>query len=400
MAAVNILYVHRTQGKGVEGVHIRSMVEAFRRVGHSVTILSPSGVVGGDGGDTHQVNGETGRSRTWVHKLYALISRNMPELVFELAEIAYNLSLGARLRRYMATNDIDCIYERYAIFSVAAARAAHRLSIPLILELNYHSGSALVRRRSKLLAPLARRFDDWMFSRASTIAVVSNQLAKELKMDFGVPDHKIVLTPNAADPERIKPVGSCPGHPPGLDMEGRKVIGFVGGFYPWHGLPLLIEAYSQVSKRIPDSVLFLIGEGPEKEKIQKMVNRLGLRERVIFTGSVEHGELPAYISQFTVGVMPDSNDYGSPMKIFEYMAAGKPVVVPDYAPLLDVIEDGRQGYVFKKNSVDSLCDALIRVLDGDEVAKKMGAHARRLIEEERNWERNASLVLANLEKAE
>ena len=110
-------------------------------------------------------------------------------------------------------------------------------------------------------------------------------------------------------------------------------------------------------------------------------------------GKIDHDELPAYIAAFHVGVMPDSNDYGSPMKVFEYLAMGKPVVVPDYGPLLDVIEDNKEGMIFKKHDMMSLADCLDKILSDEALYERMSLLARRKIEEKHNWENNARAIV-------
>ncbi|HID72588.1 TPA: glycosyltransferase, partial [Candidatus Micrarchaeota archaeon] len=119
--------------------------------------------------------------------------------------------------------------------------------------------------------------------------------------------------------------------------------------------------------------------------------------RVLYAGRVAHDELAPCVATFTVGVMPDSNEYGSPMKIFEYMAAGKPVIGPDYGPLLDVIEEGKQGFIFSRGQVESLAQCLRQVLCDEELANSMGRNARDYVIKERNWINNARLVMARLE---
>src|SRR5262249_9581762 len=141
---------------------------------------------------------------------------------------------------------------------------------------------------------------------------------------------RVVLTPNAANPAHFRPDVE-----PVHDIGGRRidtgpVVGFVGTFAPWHGLDLLVQAFARVADRF-DAKLVLVGDGPERARIEQLCRSSGLAQRVAFAGTVSYADLPRYVAAFNIGVMPDSNDYGSPVKVFEYMASGKPVVVPDYA---------------------------------------------------------------------
>src|SRR5690606_7095436 len=296
--------------------------------------------------------------------------------------------------RRLELNPVDAVYERYAIFGLTGARVAQRLGKPFVLEVNYTSRSPLVRRRNKLLAPLARRVDRYVFARASALAVVSSYLKRHLIDDYAVPESKISVIPNAADPEKLDPARHA-GAPVRPGYEGR-IVGFVGGFYPWHGLDLLVRAFRTVAARVPDARLVLIGDGPMRPAITSLVSDLGLSDKVVMPGQIPHGALHAHISFFDVGVMPDSNVYGSPMKVFEYMAMGKPVVVPDYPPLRDVVADGAEGRIFPPGDASALSECLEQLLADSALRELMGRRARAKIVSTHNWHNNAKMVASLL----
>ncbi|WP_019140772.1 glycosyltransferase family 4 protein [Noviherbaspirillum massiliense] len=377
----NVLYLHRTQGGGAEEVHILGIARALEEAGVRVDILSPHGLVRPAAVQAPSAE----KAAPKPGKLLPLISRHAPELVFELLEIAYNLLACWRLLR-IGVSSYQWVFERYAVFGIVGSLLAKFARLPLIVEVNYTSKSPLVRRRSKLLMPLARRMDRWIFNSATLLVPVSSALKKELMHDFGIPEEKILMLPNAADPVQFAPTALR------HKSVARKIIGFVGGFYPWHGLDLLIEAYAGIADRFPESQVLLVGDGPELERIRALVSRHGLMERVIFGGRKKHHELPAAMSAFYVGVMPDSNDYGSPMKIFEYMALGVPVIAPDYSPILDAMDDGEQGLIFEQRSVEGLRAALVKLLQDESLAQHLGTQGRETILRDRNWNANAARI--------
>jgi glycosyltransferase involved in cell wall biosynthesis len=395
---VNILYLHRTQGAGVEGVHIWEIVRGLRAEGHSVRVLSPAGEATdpreSGPGPREAVGAAASGGGSGRTGLLGRISRHLPELVFELAEIAYNVVALARMSGRFAAVPLDLVFERYAIFSVAGALYARWRGCCWLLEVNYTARSPLVRRRSALLKPLAFRIDRWLFRRADGLVTVSSPLRDELVEVYGIAPERIVVLPNAADPDRFSPQMPAVERISGRAHAGRRVIGFVGGFYPWHGLPLLVEAFARLVDQFDDLLLLLIGDGPERTTVEHLVAERGLTDRVILTGKVDHEGLPAHLATFHVGVMPDSNAYGSPMKIFEYMAMAKPVVVPDYAPLLDAVTDGVEGRVFRRGDVDSLTEALTDILADGDAHRRMGAAARAAVVRVHNWRANARSVLA------
>lgn len=388
---MNILYFHRTQAKGVEGVHIKEIVRAFQRLGHKVDIVSPVGDRLGDKTSSAKAAAAPG----WRERFYRSLSHYLPELIFELAELLYNFQALRQARRTLDSSKVDMIFERYAIFGVAGAYLSKKWNKPLIIEVNYTSCSALVRHRSALLKPLARRLDQRIFDRALGLVAVSSRLKQHLMEVYGIPPEKIIVLPNAADPDVFdisRVVRKS------LPFTGGKIIGFVGGFYPWHGLDLLLSAFQSVAQKVGDARLLLVGDGPMMAEIRQRVHQSGLGDRVVLTGKVPHQDLPGYIANFYVGVMPDSNDYGSPMKIFEYMSMGKPVVVPDYPPLLDVVNDNEEGRVFPARNVQEMAACLEMLLTDTMAYQRMAEQARRKIVTKHNWLDNGRAILSLCEQ--
>jgi len=386
---MRILYIHRTRGTGVEAVHINGIVNAFKNLGHEVIVLSPNGSIFGDV-DQPRVGNGAGSSalcRTMVR-----FSRTAPEFLFECAELLYNfpgysmaLTTAKRLR-------CDFIFERYAFFGVVGALLSAHLSLPWVLEVNYTSQNQLVRQRSRVFSSFAKSLEQRMFLRSSGLVTVSSFLRDHLIKDYGVEATRVVVLPNATDPDifhpEVHPQSQC-----GTQLIDGKIIGFVGGFYPWHGLDILLDAFCSLENEFPDLKLLLIGDGPERRRLEERAKLSGVGHRVLFAGTISHGNLPKWIASFHIGVMPDSNEYGSPMKIFEYMSMGKPVVVPDYIPLHDAVDDGVEGLIFPPGSAEALAER-IRLLLGDAwTYKRMAEAARRRVVQRHNWEQNARMIV-------
>ncbi len=366
---MRILIHHRTQGQGVEGVHLLGMARGFERNGCAVAIASPPGVTVGVAGDRPA----KGRG---LRGLWYVVAERAPEFLFEIAEIAYNVPAFFRLRRALREHRAELLYERYAFFNVAGAWAARSLGIPLVLEVNYTSATPLYRERSRLLAPLARAAERRVFRAAARIAAVSGFLRDQVA-SFGIPSERILVLPNAADPERFHPDPVAGAEVRRrLGLESAKIIGFSGGFYPWHGVDMILDALPRVLERAPETHVLLLGDGPERPALEALARAKGLSERVRMIGWVGHDALPAHVAAFDVAVMPNSNEYGSPMKIYEYMAMGVPVVGPKLGPLEDGILDGETGRLFRPRDRDAFADALIELL-ADDARRPGGDEPRR-----------------------
>lgn len=376
---MRVAFVHRTRATGVEAVHIRGIVESLQRMGHEVRLFGPSM-------ESEFVGGRSDGRRPSVT---GLIVSHVPEAIFELLELAHTFTAtimllwGRRAFRY------DIIYERYSIFGAAGAIVSNILCLPMVLEVNYTSASPLVRRRSAVLKPLARLLDRFIFRTARRLACVSSWLAEEVIRDFGAERGRVVVVPNAADPEAFKPM-------PCVQNEDSFTVGFVGGFFPWHGVHLLVDALALLRQEGHSIKAIFVGDGPERSSIEKRISALGLEGVIELAGKVSHANLPSVIARFDVGVMPDSNEYGSPMKIFEYMAVGKPVVAPDYVPILDAYVDGIHGFIFPRRDAKALASCLRRACTEPQLLRSMGEAARRLILEQRNWMRNTELSLEGI----
>lgn len=381
---MNILYHHRTQATGAAGHHIREMVKAFRGLGYNVDIVSPPGV-------SDAAKDDVGSQKKNRYRF--------PQIFFEMLEMSYNLVALINLRSALAKKRYKFIYERYAIFNIAGIIAANTNGTPVIIEVSFTSKTSVFPKRTRIFAPLARVIDRFIFSRADGIVVVSSVLKKGLIEDFGVPEGKILVLPNAVDPEIFNPGRSYTTPAPKYSFSGDRIVGFVGGFYPWHGLDFLMDTAESVIKEMPHTKFVLVGDGPMKETLTRRVKNSVLKDAVIFTGSVPHNELPKHIASFDIGVMPDSNAYGSPIKIFEYMAMGKPVLAPKLGPIEEVVEDGVNGLTFARLSKEKFSEAIVKILTDEKLYQKIAANSRKDVLEKYNWSKNAEAILKRWESS-
>ncbi|MBI5118509.1 glycosyltransferase family 4 protein [Candidatus Poribacteria bacterium] len=370
------------------------MIDGFRDWGHSIDIVSPDHWA--RGGEESPRDGD---SPGWRKLFYRIISRYAPELVFELLELLYNGKALWSLWKSHRASSCQALYERYSLFGIAGVIAARRLGVPIVVEINYLASSPLFRKRTRALDPVARRMERFLLRRATGFVAVSSTLVREL-IASGVPEARIRLTPNAADPCLFDPdvPGACGSRSRFRIRDGGIVIGFVGGFYPWHSVPRLVEAVVPLMRERDDLYLMLVGEGPDKDVAASIAMKSGVSDRVILTGSVPHPELPTVLSCMDLGVMPNSNDYGSPMKVFEYMAMGIPVIAPRLPPLADVIRDGENGILFSPGNLVEMREKIARLMRDDDLRRTMGRKARRDIIETHNWKANAGKALELLSR--
>jgi glycosyltransferase involved in cell wall biosynthesis len=376
---MRILYHHRTLADGAEGIHIREMINAFRSLGHEVTI------------DALAKSAESSaKPKTFAGRIKGML----PQAGFELAAFGYSCLEYLSFRRRLRKERPDLIYKRHALLDAGVVLAAKHERVPLILEVNgaYSSAQhqAFEHVSFKSLNSLIERL---VFTSASVVATVSSPLARYVA-SLSRGRARTLLLPNGANPDafNLRPDSGSRVRQ-SLGWEQATVAGWAGILRDWHRLDLLLDAVVG----IPELKVLIIGDGPDRPRVEEHIARLHLGDRVHITGRVPHAEMPEYVAALDIAVAADDRTgYASPMKVLEYMAMQRAVVAPRMPNIQDFLTDGHDGLLFTQGSVDSLADTLRRVVEDRTLRLTLGANARRTIETSRNWVQNANTVLATV----
>ena len=397
---MNILFHHRTRGRGAEGVHIRGVVKGLRELEHKVFILS---LPGADPEDeelavpkkveikTHETAEIKAEQKSFVSKLAGLTTY-LPEFIFEWVELFFNVISYFRLRREVKDHNINCIYERYSLFLFASVWWAKRKGVPIVLEIN---DSCLVQRvRHLTFRGLARKIEEWIFSNATGLVFISSHF-QSVATDAYPNISPSVVSPNAADLDKFiinREAGTELRKQ--LNIDDKVVVGYVGAFVHWHGIDWFVDLIVDKLKAQPKLVLLLVGDGVCFDPIKKRTQDAGVESQIILPGRVEHAQIPSYLSAMDFGILPDSNDYGSPMKLFEFMAMEKGMVAPDFSPIAEVVKDNETSWLFPANDRQACIDLTLSLVEQDEQQKQVGLNARSYIEKERQWRHNAEQIIS------
>jgi glycosyltransferase involved in cell wall biosynthesis len=380
---VNILYHHRTRGRHVEGVHIRGIVHALRELGHNVSVMSFPGA--DPEREVPETAGTGGRGR-----LAGFVTK-LPGVVFEVFELLYNLVTLVRMTRAWRDHPPKLIYERYSLFLFATVWLARRRGIPLVLEIN---DSALVDRvRPLTMKGLARRIEGWCLQHATGLVFISTYFRDEAIGAYGniAPS---VISPNAVDLARFDPARfDRDALRAERGLTGRTVCGHIGAFAHWHGVDDFVEAIANRLHDVPELALVFVGDGKTLPAVRALVAERGLSDRVLLPGRVPHEDVASWIACMDYAVLPNSNHYGSPMKLFEFMGMGVPMVAPDYAPVAEVIADGRTGWLFPRGDAAACVERVLELARLTDERKRVGHAARDYIASERQWRNNAEQLL-------
>ena len=286
----------------------------------------------------------------------------------------------------------DFVYERYSLWSYSGMEFARKMAIPGILEVNAplileqdkHRG--LVDR--KQAEAIARR----VFQAATSIIAVSREI-KDYVSQYVQDTDKVKVIPNGVNPQRFS-----------RSLSQRNTlssdlftVGFMGSLKPWHGLPVLIDAFARFHRNYPQSRLLIVGDGKERDRLIADIEQRNLESAVHLTGAVCPEIVPDWLAQMDVAVAPypaSEDFYFSPLKVYEYMAAGLPVVASNIGQIPEVIEDGVNGLLAPPGDATALADALEQLWRSPlQLRRRLGTSARDKILQHHTWDRVADKIL-------
>lgn len=271
-----------------------------------------------------------------------------------------------------AAGPFDLVYERYSLWSRAGMAYARGAGVPGVLEVNAPLVDEQARHRGLVHRAEATAVVSDAARDASVVVAVSAPVAAWVRATTGVED--VLVQPNGVDVERIRPAASS--GPP-------FTVGFVGTLKPWHGVDVLVRAFATHADAHPDSRLLLVGEGPERDVLTAQVRELGLERSVRFTGAVDPAEIPRWLHRMDVAVAPypaETDHYFSPLKIYEYLAAGLPVVASRIGQVAGVLVHDHDGVLVPPGDADALAAELTALHEDEERRTRLGRVARRTAE--------------------
>ena len=361
-------------------VHVTAVAEGLARLGHEVhALVSP---------------GERGAVPAGSAHWFAL----PPPLGSRRLRLLRARAVASHARQFGP----DVVIERYYNFGGEGILAARQVGALAVLEVNApvvdHPGSLKrIVDRALVVEPM-RRWRDWQCRHAGLIVTPS---AKIIPAD--VPASRILRTEWGADTERFHP--GSPGRVPFTRADGDVVAVFAGAFRAWHGASHLVEAIRRLRARgRRDVKAVFVGDGPEMPKVRHAAAGL---DGITLVGAVPHEDVPAILSAADIGVAPFDvaahpslahEFHWSPLKIFEYMAAGLPVVAPRIERLSGIVSDGVEGLLYDASHPDALADALESLTDAD-VRRRMGDAARARAVREFSWSSHCRRLERAIEEA-
>lgn len=306
--------------------------------------------------------------------------------------------------------EFDLCHEHNGLFSIGTALACRKLGLPYVLTFSADLlleraafGNALKGLHARAAAAAAR----FTYRRADAILCVSEAAREHLVRRWQVDPEKIAVFPNGVDTALFRPI---PGDPEGLrgryGLGAGPVIVFAGGFQPWHGLELLVESFAAVLGGRADARLLLVGDGRARPAVEAAAAAHGVADRMVITGFVPQVEVPAFLGIADVAVMPypplPQELWFSPLKMFEYMSAGKAIVASRSGQIVDIIKDGQTGVLVEPGDTAGLAQAIERLIADPGERKRLGENAREQACDRHSWaayvERLETLYMQTLDR--
>jgi glycosyltransferase involved in cell wall biosynthesis len=360
---VRIAYVCADPGIPVFGskgasVHVRELCRALAELGHEVAVFTP--------------RPDGPRPDGFAPEVVELEPDDGDEAAAVL--LARDPACGAAAAR--------------EVRSLLYAAATRRRLAAALLEVNAPLSAEQAAHRGLAFAVAARALERRLIREADRVVAVSTALERWLAAN-GVDPGRIAVVPNAVDPERFAVARRA------VAVAGAAVVGFVGTLKPWHDVASLIRAVALLSRAGMRLRLLVVGDGPERPALEALAR--AERLQASFVGSVAHDEVPGYVAAFDAAVVPYASAedfYFSPLKLFECLAAGRPVVAADVGDVVCCIRHGRTGLLYPPGDISGLAHGLLALLVDPVRASALAAAGRAHVRRHHTWARNAAAVVA------
>jgi glycosyltransferase involved in cell wall biosynthesis len=354
------------------------MINALRSLGHEVIIVAPPSA------ETESFGSDAGA--------VAVLKRYMPKWCYELMELAYSAVAYRRLAAAVRAHQPDVLYERYNLFLPAGIWLARKYKLPMLLEIN----APILEERTKYdglsLTRLARWSQSYAWRKADLVLPVT-QVLGDMVQAYGVPAERIVVIPNGINGDRFDGNTDVLAAKQALGLQGQLVLGFTGFVREWHGLDKVIDL---IANDPPDALrtLLVVGDGPVRADLEQQAARLGIAQRVHFTGIVERDDVARYVAAFDIALQPAVVAYASPLKLFEYLALGKAIVAPGQPNIREILSHEKNALLFDPAHPEQLAASIHRLCADPVLRQQVATGARNaIVEQQLTWKANAQRVV-------
>ncbi|ABB73597.1 TIGR04063 family PEP-CTERM/XrtA system glycosyltransferase [Nitrosospira multiformis] len=311
-----------------------------------------------------------------------------------LNQLAVMEALTHRLTEVVKIVEPDILHAHSPVLNaLPALRVGRRSGIPVVYEVRAFWEDAAVdhgtHREWGARYRLTRELESYALRHVDAVTTICEGLRGDI-LKRGIPSEKVTVIPNAVNLEtfRMSERGDLQ-LANALGMEGKVLLGFIGSFYAYEGLTVLLNALPRMLAANPDIRILLVGGGPQEDELKSLTARRGLQGKVIFTGRVPHDQVRRYYNLIDILVYPRLpmrlTDLVTPLKPLEAMAQGRLVAASDVGGHLELIQDGKTGVLFKAGDSDALAARILNLISSTDTWDTLRAGARDFVETQRNW---------------
>ena len=311
-----------------------------------------------------------------------------------LNQVAVMRGLSQRLEEIIPVVKPDILHAHSPVLdALPAISAGRKFGIPVVYEVRAFWEDAAADHgtttEGSLRYRLTRALETHAFRNADAVTTICEGLRSDI-VARGIPSQKVTVIPNAVDIEKFSTGGTTDEELKAkLNLSGARILGFIGSFYAYEGLDLLLDALPIMLKKAPDARVLLVGGGPQEAALKQQAVKLGISDKVVFSGRVPHHDVNRYYDLVDVLVYPRQRmrltELVTPLKPLEAMAQGKLFAASDVGGHRELIKDGETGVLFRSGDAQSLADRVLDLLQSTEKWPALKQAGRQYVENERNW---------------
>jgi len=310
-----------------------------------------------------------------------------------LKEIILMRYLEQDIIRLVTDNSIDIIHAHSPILcGLPALRVAKKMRIPFIYEVRALWEDAAVDQQKTKEGSLRYKLTRWLetklLKQADVIITICKGLKKEI-VERNIREDKVHIVHNGVDVNKFVPCAKDTVLLKKYNLNGHIVIGFIGSFYKFEGLEILLRSVPNILANSKNVKFLIVGGGEEENDLKQLARTLHIEKDVIFTGRVPHTEIFKYYSIIDIFAYPRVNkritNLVTPLKPLEAMSMGKAIIGSDVGGLRELINDKETGLLFKAESIGDLVDKCVYLLRNREKRESLGQKARVEMIQRRDW---------------
>lgn len=360
------------------------IIRGFKRLGYDNTFITSGPVLAPDGTKEILIP-------------HSNILKNLPEIPM----MDYNSKVIKKIPAILNEEKPTFVYHFHAFFNYSLVELKKKYKRPFFLQAEGVLQWVKENWGKTYFPELLAKMEKSVWNHADGIFCVSETVRRQL-IDYGAQEDKIHILTCKADTDFFTPDIDDKVFKKQIKPNDEIIIGFLGTFGKWHGIEFLAENVKAITERIPNSKFLFIGDGELRGKVENILENHGIRDKVFITGLVNYYEVPKYLSTCDILVSPCiPNEKGefinSPVKLFEYMSMGKPLVASDIGQQSEIVKDGVNGIICKTSDSRDFVNKVVDLLENKELQIRISKQARQDAINHYDWINNSKIVLSVFE---